>query len=94
MTGPDAAIRGTWRVTAVDPPTSLEFTDAFTDQDGRRTADMPVITVKVRLTKCDGGTRMEMHLRFGSREDMERLMRTGIVEGLRQAVGQIDRLLA
>jgi hypothetical protein len=37
---------------------------------------------------------METHLRFGSRADMEKLMSTGIVEGLRQAVGQIDGLLA
>jgi len=94
MTGPDHATWGVWRVTAVDPPTSLEFTDAFADQDGRRIADMPVITVRVRLTERDGGTRMEMHLTFESHEDMEKLMSTGIVEGLRQAVGQIDALLA
>jgi uncharacterized protein YndB with AHSA1/START domain len=93
MTGPDGATRGGWRVTAVDPPTSLEFTDAFADQDGRRIADMPVITVRVRLTER-GGTRMEMHLTFESREDMEKLMSTGIVEGMRQAVSQIDGLLA
>jgi uncharacterized protein YndB with AHSA1/START domain len=94
MTGPEGATWGAWRVTAVDPPTSLEFTDAFADQDGRRIADMPVFTVRVRLTERDGGTRMEMHLTFDSREDMEKLMSTGIVEGLRQAVGQIDAILA
>jgi uncharacterized protein YndB with AHSA1/START domain len=94
MTGPGRATRGGWRVTAVDPPTSLEFTDAFADQDGMRIADMPLITVRVRLTERDGGTRMEMDLTFESREDMEKLMSTGIVEGLRQAAGQIDGLLA
>ena len=54
---------------------------------------MPVI-VRVRLTERDDGTRMEMHLTFKSREDMEKLISTGIVEGLWQAVGQIDGLLA
>jgi uncharacterized protein YndB with AHSA1/START domain len=93
MTGPNGAMRGTWRVTAVHRPTTLEFTDAFAGPDGRPIADMPVI-VRVRLTERDGGTRMEMHLRFESREDMDQLMRTGIVEGLRQAVGQMDGLLA
>jgi uncharacterized protein YndB with AHSA1/START domain len=93
MTGPDGAMRGTWRVTVVDPPTSLEFTDAFAHPDARRIADMPVFTVRVRLTERDGGTRMEMHLAFESRADMEKLLSTGIVEGLRQAVGQIDSLL-
>jgi hypothetical protein len=55
---------------------------------------MPVFTVRVRLTERDGGTRMEMHSRFESREDMKRMVNMGTVEGLQQAVGQIDGLLA
>ena len=94
MTGPDGAMRGTWRVTAVDPPTSLDFTDAFADSDGTPVADMPVFTVRVRLSERDGGTRMEMHSRFESREDMERMVNMGTVDGLQQAVDQIDALLA
>jgi uncharacterized protein YndB with AHSA1/START domain len=93
MTGPEGNMRGTWHVTAIDPPTSLELTDAFVDQDGKRIAHTPVM-IRVRLTEHDGGTRMQMHLMFESREDMEKLMSTGIVEGLRQAVGQMDALLA
>jgi uncharacterized protein YndB with AHSA1/START domain len=94
MTGPHGATRGAWRVTAVDPPTSLEFTDAFADADGNPIADTPVTTIRVRLTERVGGTRMEMQLTFKSREDMQKLISTGIVEGLRQAVAQIDGLLA
>jgi uncharacterized protein YndB with AHSA1/START domain len=94
MTGPaGTTVRGRWRITAVDPPTSLEFTDAFADTDGAPVGDMPVFTVRVRLAERDGGTRMEMHLTFDSREDLEKLMSTGIVDGLQQAVGQIDALL-
>ena len=55
---------------------------------------MPVFTVRVRLTERDGGTRMAMHLRFESREHMERMVAMGTVDGLQQAVGQIDALLA
>jgi hypothetical protein len=36
---------------------------------------------------------MEMRLMLESREDMERLLSTGVVDGLRQAVGQMDALL-
>jgi uncharacterized protein YndB with AHSA1/START domain len=93
MTGPEGAMWGAWRVTAVDPPTSLEFTDAFADADGTPLADMPTFTASVRLTERDGGTRMELLLRFESRENMERMVSMGTVEGLRQAVGQIDALL-
>jgi uncharacterized protein YndB with AHSA1/START domain len=95
MTSPEGdTSRGMWRVTAVDPPTSLEFTDAFADADGTPIADMPVHKVRVRLIERDGGTRMEMHSRFESREAMERLVGMGMVEGLREAVSQMDALLA
>jgi uncharacterized protein YndB with AHSA1/START domain len=95
MTGPKGdTSRGMWRVTAVDPPTSLEFTDAFADADGTPIADMPTHKVRVQLIELDGGTRMEMHSRFESREDMERLVDMGMVEGLQEAVSQMDALLA
>lgn len=94
MSGPDGDTWGTWRVRAVDPPTSLEFTDAFADQDGRTLTDMPIFRVTVRLTQRADDTRMEMHLTFESHEDMETMVTMGTVEGLQQAVGQIDGLLA
>ncbi|MGH2982987.1 MAG: hypothetical protein ACRDK5_01835 [Solirubrobacterales bacterium] len=34
-----------------------------------------------------------MHSTFESREDMERMVRMGVVEGLQQAVAQMDSLL-
>lgn len=60
MTGPEGDVHhGLRRITAVGSPTSLEFTDAFADEDGAPIADMPVSTVTVQLTERDGGTRME-----------------------------------
>jgi uncharacterized protein YndB with AHSA1/START domain len=94
MTGPDGDTpHGVWRVIAVDPPTSLEFTDAFADADGTPVEDMPVTTVRVELTQRDDGTRMEMRSTFETRDDMEKWVSTGTAEGLQQAVGQIDALL-
>ena len=95
MTGPEGDIHhGIWRVTAVDPPASLEFTDAFADSGGAPVADMPVSRITVLLAERDGSTRMEMRAAFESRDDMERLVKTGMAEGLQQAVGQMDALLA
>jgi uncharacterized protein YndB with AHSA1/START domain len=94
MTGPDGDTSwGTWRVTAVDPPTALAFTDAFADTDGTPIADMPVSKVTVQLIERGGGTRMEVHSAFESREDMERWVSMGTVEGWQQSVGQMDALL-
>jgi uncharacterized protein YndB with AHSA1/START domain len=93
MAGTDGPMWGAWRIKAVDPPTSLEFINAYADPDGTPVADMPIFTVKVRLSERDGGTRMEMRSRFESREDMQRMVDMGTADGLQQAVSQIDGLL-
>jgi uncharacterized protein YndB with AHSA1/START domain len=95
MTGPDGQKhRGWWRVTSVDPPRSLEFTDGFADQDGTPIDDMPISTVHMQLTEHDGRIRMELRSTFESREQMQQLIDMGTAEGLQQAVGQMDALLA
>jgi hypothetical protein len=48
----------------------------------------------MRLTEQDGGTRMELRSVCDSREQMEQLVKMGAAEGLEQAVGQMDALLA
>jgi uncharacterized protein YndB with AHSA1/START domain len=95
MTGPDGDRSwGTWRITALDPPAALEFTDAFADVGGMPIAGMPVSTIRVRLIERVGGTRMEIRVVFESREDLEQWVSLGTVEGLQQAVGQMDALLS
>jgi uncharacterized protein YndB with AHSA1/START domain len=94
MTGPDGDRSwGTWQVWALDPPISLAFTDVFADQDGAPIPDMPVGRVTVELTEHAAGARMEMHWAFDSREDMEKWVSFGSVQGLREAVGQMDALV-
>jgi uncharacterized protein YndB with AHSA1/START domain len=95
MTSPEGEkYRGWWRVTSVNPPKSLEFTDGFANQDGTPSAEMPTTSVHMQLTEHDGGTRMELRSVFDSQEQMQQLDRMGMAEGLRQAVGQMDALLA
>jgi uncharacterized protein YndB with AHSA1/START domain len=96
MTSPEGEqFHGWWRITSVDPPTSLEFEDGFADRDGQPVADMPVTTVRMRLIEREGGgTRMELRSAFESKEQMEQLLEMGMLEGLQQSVGQMDALLA
>jgi uncharacterized protein YndB with AHSA1/START domain len=94
MTGPEGdQSHGWWRVTSVDPPTSLRFTDGFANDDGTPNEEMPVIDVEVRLSERDGGTRMEIRSSYESREEMDKLIEMGALEGLQQSVGQMDALL-
>ena len=95
MTGPEGEkFRGWWRVTSVDPPTSLEFTDGFADADGTPVAEMPTTTMRVQLSEHAGGTRMVLRSVFDSREHMEQIVNMGAPEVLQQTVGQMDALLA
>lgn len=85
--------RGWWRVTAVDPPRSLEFTDGFANRDGTPNADLPTSAARVRLTEHDGRTRMELRFTFESSEHMHRLERGGAFDVFPQSVGQMDAVL-
>jgi uncharacterized protein YndB with AHSA1/START domain len=95
MTGPDGeTTHGVCRVTVVDPPISLAFTDGFAKQDGTPDPDTPTAAAQLRLTEHAGGTRMELRLVFDSSEHMREWERWGTFEGIPQSVGQMDAVLA
>lgn len=85
--------RGWWRVTRVDPPTTLDFIDGFAEPDGTPITDRSLMTVHVRLTRRQRGARMEVRCVFSSREEMEQFVRMGAIDGFVEVVGQIDALL-
>jgi uncharacterized protein YndB with AHSA1/START domain len=95
MTSPDGdRYHGWWRVIAVDPPRSLQLIDGFADADGNPSADMPTTSMTLELTGHGAGTRMTLRSVYDTRDQMEQLIKMGMVEGLELAVGQMDPLLA
>jgi uncharacterized protein YndB with AHSA1/START domain len=95
MTGPGGGqSRGWWRVSSVDPPRALEFTDGFANRDGTPNAETPTTAVRMRLTEHEGGTRMELRFAFESSEHMEQLERRGAFDVFPQSVAQMDAVLA
>lgn len=96
MTGPEGdRSSGLWRVVAVEPPHRLEFEDAFADSEGNPNPEMPVTQISVSLeAEMEGRTRMSIHSTFASPEAMEQLIAMGMEEGMKEAIGQIDDLLA
>ncbi len=96
MTGPEGdEPRGYWDVLETDPPHALVFRDGFANDDGTPNTDLPSTESRVRIEEIgDGRTRMSIESIFPSREAMERILAMGMEEGLKQAVGQIDAILA
>jgi uncharacterized protein YndB with AHSA1/START domain len=96
MTGPDGdQPHAYWDVEEVDPPRSLVATDVFANEDGSPNTDMPMNQFRVTIEDIGAGrTRMSIISTFPSTEAMEQLLALGVEEGLMQAVGQIDAILA
>ena len=96
MTGPDGdRPRGYWEVLEADAPRRLAFRDGFANADGTPNSDLPTNEAWVTIVEVDAGrSRMSIESRFASAEAMEQVLAMGMEEGLRQAVGQIDAILA
>jgi uncharacterized protein YndB with AHSA1/START domain/pimeloyl-ACP methyl ester carboxylesterase len=96
MTGPEGdQPHGYWDIVEVDPPRSLVFRDGFANDDGSPNTEFPRTTARVTIDELGGGrTRMSIQSQFPSTEAMEQVLALGMEEGLKQAVGQIDTILA
>ncbi|TFB76722.1 SRPBCC domain-containing protein [Cryobacterium glaciale] len=95
MTGPDGEkARGWWVTTAIRSPEHLEFDDGFADDDGEPTGDLGVTHAVVTLEQVEARTRMTIFSTFESADQLQQMMEMGMEEGMREAMGQIDRLLA
>ena len=96
MTGPEGdQPKGFWDVVEVDPPRGLAFRDGFANDDGTPNTEMPVGETRVRIEAIgEGRTRMSIESIHPSKEAMELVLAMGMEEGLTQAVGQIDAILA
>ena len=96
MTGPEGdQPRGYWDIVEVDPPHRLVANDGFANDDGSPNDDLPRGEFRVTIDEvADGRTRMTIESLFPSQEAMEQLLAMGMEEGITQAVGQIDGILA
>ena len=96
MTGPEGdQPKGFWDVLETDPPYRLVLRDGFANDDGTPNDEFGVGMMLVTIESVGGGrTRMSIESRFASAEQMEQLLAMGQEEGLTQAVGQIDAILA
>jgi uncharacterized protein YndB with AHSA1/START domain len=95
MTGPEGdQPKGFWEVDEVEPPHRLVFRDGFANDDWTPNTEFPMTTATVTIEDAGGITRMRIESEFPSVEAMEQLAAMGMEEGLRQAVGQIDAILA
>jgi len=95
MTGPAGETpRGWWRIDAIDRPRKLEFANGLAGDDGEPTPGVEPMAGRVTFEAVDDGTRMTAVTQFTDVQQMETMLDMGMQEGMTQAIGQIDALLA
>jgi uncharacterized protein YndB with AHSA1/START domain len=96
MTGPEGEkFHGLWDIVAVEAPHRIELVDSFAEDSGAKNESMPSTTMTVTLTEgAAGGTVMTVQSQFPSLEAMEQLVAMGMEDGMVEALGQIEAILA
>lgn len=95
MTGPDGTrAHGWWRFLEVEPLRRIELEDGFGDEEGNPDEEMPTMRMVFTFEATPGGSRFTSVTHFPGVEAMEQLVRMGMVEGIRSALGQLDGVLA
>lgn len=94
MTGPDGATSsGWWRFLAIERIRLIEIEDGFSFSDGTPNTGMPSMRMTFTFETTASGARFIGVTRFASIESMEQLVKMGMIEGLRSAMGQLDAIL-
>jgi len=96
MTGPEGdQPHGYWDILETDPPHRLVFRDGFADDKGIPDDALPRTEGRVTIEPIgEGRTRMSIESHFPSLEALEQLVAMGMEQGITEAVGQIDAILA
>lgn len=77
----------------VNAPTSFTYKDYFSDAEGTLNQDMPVITVTTSFIDQDGKTLMVNKSVAQSPEQIEELIKMGMLEGYSSSMDKLDTLL-
>lgn len=95
MTGPDGDEHyGCWQWTSVQALETFEVADSFADASGEPNTDLPITRMTFAFEMVGGGSRLVATSHFDSLEQLEQLLQMGMLEGAREAMSQIDTVLA
>ena len=95
MTGPEGPTPvGYWQILELDRPRSIRIEDGFVQDDARNDLPGPGEMLVTIEDAGNGQTRMLIENIFRDAAAMEQLLAMGMEQGLTEAVGQIDAILA
>lgn len=95
MTGPEGdRSHGYWEWVSVEAPHSFVVKDGFAGDDGVPNTELPAMQMDFTFTETALGARVTTVTTFNSLEELEKLTEMGMIEGTKDAMSQIDDVLA
>jgi len=95
MTGPEGDEHyGRWDWTSVDAPRTFEVDDTFADENGEINTELPSTRMVFVFEETANGSRLTTTSHFDSLEQLEQLLEMGMLDGTKEAMTQIDDVLA
>jgi uncharacterized protein YndB with AHSA1/START domain len=79
---------------SIKPQESFSGGDAFCDENGIVTSDMPSMIWNNQFSRTESGSKVEVEIDFASEDDLNRIIEMGFKEGFTAALSNLDELLA
>lgn len=95
MTGPEGnESYGCWEWTDVNAPRSFDVIDWFADEAGAPNTELPATRMAFVFEETDSGSRVTTTSTFDTADQLGQLVEMGMLEGMTEAMAQIDEVLA
>ena len=81
-------------IDTVDAPNSFTYTDYFSDENGTLNTEMPTLKIKNEFIEEEGKTKIVSSSIADNAEQIEQLIKMGMIEGFSSQLNKLDQLLA
>lgn len=85
---------GLMEIQSIDELNSFTYMDYFSDEQGVKNQDMPALTITNEFIEEDGKTRIVSTCLADSAEQIEELIKMGMVEGFSSQLNKLESLLS
>ena len=85
---------GLMEIQTIDELKGFTYKDYFSDEAGTRNTDMPVLTVTNEFVEKDGKTIITSTSLADSAEQIEQLIKMGMIEGFSSQLNKLEKLVA
>lgn len=84
---------GLMEITSIDEGNSFSYTDYFSDEAGNRNAEMPSLSITNEFIEADGKTKIVSTSLASSAEQIEQLIKMGMIEGFSSQLNRLEQLV-